>query len=193
MTGTVQDRNDRTGRRGHTGGRTGTGEQPRPDTATDRTRPGDARTGPGTDGAAPGPVRAARGAARPGDQQPVGELVKQASEQLSDLVRSELRLAQAEMVQKGRRAGRGGGLYGGAGLVAFLGLQAMVATGIAAIALALPVWAAALIVTGTLFVVAAVLALLARRETRNASPLKPQQAIRGLKADVEVIKERVHR
>ncbi|MFF3763246.1 phage holin family protein [Streptomyces sp. NPDC001922] len=148
---------------------------------------------PGTDGTAPGPVRAARGAARPGEQQPVGELVKQASEQLSDLVRSELRLAQAEMVQKGRRAGRGGGLYGGAGLVAFLGLQAMVATGIAAIALALPVWAAALIVTGTLFVVAAVLALLARRDTRNASPLKPQQAIRGLKADVEVIKERVHR
>ncbi|MGP4004490.1 phage holin family protein [Streptomyces sp. 8N706] len=134
-----------------------------------------------------------RAPARPGEHQPVGELVKQASEQLTDLVRSELRLAQAEMTLKGKRAGRGGGLYGGAGIVALLGMQALVATCIAAIALALPIWASALIMTGVLFLIAAVLALLGRKETRSASPLMPREAISGVKADVEEIKERAHR
>ncbi|MGP3952579.1 phage holin family protein [Streptomyces sp. 7N604] len=127
------------------------------------------------------------------DDKSVGVLVKQASEQLSDLVRSELRLAQAEMVSKGKRAGLGGGFFGGAGIMALIGLQALAATGIAAIALALPVWAAALIVTGVLFVLAAVLALLGRMQTRKAAPLKPEQAISGVRTDVEEIKERAHR
>jgi uncharacterized membrane protein YqjE len=132
-------------------------------------------------------------AATPNGQQPVGVLVKQASEQLSELVRSELRLAQAEMTRKGKRLGLGGGLFGGAGLLALLGLQVLIATVIAAIAVALPVWAATLIMTGMLFLVAAVLALLGWWETRRATPLKPEQTISGVRADVEEIKERAHR
>ncbi|MGP3982280.1 phage holin family protein [Streptomyces sp. KR80] len=134
-----------------------------------------------------------RMAATPNGQQSVGVLVKQASEQLSELVRSELRLAQAEMTSKGKRLGLGGGLFGGAGLLALLGLQALVATVIAAFAVAIPVWAAALILTGMLFFVAAVLALLGRWVTRRATPLKPEQAISGVRADVEEIRERAHR
>jgi hypothetical protein len=123
----------------------------------------------------------------------VGDLVKQASEELSYLVRSELRLAQAEMVSKGKRVRRGGGLFGGSGLMALYGVGALVAAGIAAVALVLPVWAAALIVAGALFVLAAVLGLLGRTETRRGTPLKPEEAISGMKADVEAIKERAHR
>jgi Flp pilus assembly protein TadB len=125
-------------------------------------------------------------------EQPVGELVKQATEQMSDLFRSELRLAQAEMMAKGKRYRTGGGLFGGAALVGFLGLQAAVATVIAAIAVSLPVWAAALIVAGALFVTAGILALLGRAQTHRAGPLKPEQAINGVKADVEVIRKRAH-
>ncbi|MFG2193602.1 phage holin family protein [Streptomyces sp. NPDC048639] len=127
------------------------------------------------------------------DGKSVGVLVKQASEQLSDLVRSELRLAQAEMAAKGKRAGLGGGFFGGAGLMALLALQALVAGGIAAIALKLPVWAAALIMAGGLLLLAAGLALLGRMETRKVTPLKPEEAISGVKTDVERIKERAHR
>ncbi|MET8677405.1 phage holin family protein [Streptomyces sp. NPDC004647] len=123
----------------------------------------------------------------------MGELVKQASEQLSDLVRSELRLAQAEMARKGKRAGRGGGLYGGAAITVLLALQALVAAGIAAIALELPIWAAALIMAGALFVLASILAMLARGQTHRASPLMPEETISAVKADVEEIKERAHR
>ncbi|MEU3465240.1 phage holin family protein [Streptomyces sp. NPDC006733] len=123
----------------------------------------------------------------------VGELVKRASEQLSELVRGEMRLARAELAEKGKRAGLGGGLLGGAALIAVIGLQALVATAIALLALAVSVWAAAAIVTGVLFVIAAVLALLGKKQVARAVPPAPEAAIDSVKADVEEIKGRAHR
>ncbi|WP_189531104.1 phage holin family protein [Streptomyces roseolilacinus] len=123
----------------------------------------------------------------------IGALVTQASQQLSQLVRDEMRLAQAEMVQKGKRFGIGGGLFGGAGMVAFLALQALVAAGIAALALVLPVWASALIVCGALAAIAAALALAGRKQVAGAAPPVPERAIEGIKADVAEIKEKAHR
>jgi uncharacterized membrane protein YqjE len=126
-------------------------------------------------------------------QEPVGELVQRASQQLTELVRGEMRLAQAEMKEKGKRYGKGGGLYGGAGLVGFLTLQALVATAIAALAVALPVWAAALIVTAVLGVIAAVLAMTGKKQMSLAAPPSPQQTLENVKADVAEIKESAHR
>ncbi|MFD3441075.1 phage holin family protein [Streptomyces sp. NPDC058685] len=123
----------------------------------------------------------------------VGDLVSQASQQLSQLVREELRLAQAEMTQKGKRFGKGGGMFGGAGIVAFIGLQALAATAIAALVLVLPLWAAALIITGVLFVIAAVLAAMGKKQVGMATPPTPERAIESVKADVAEIKERAHR
>lgn len=127
------------------------------------------------------------------DDRSVGELVKLASEQLSDLMRQEMRLAQVEMAAKGKRFGLGGGLLGGAGVFALVALQAAAATAIAAIAVALPVWAAALIVTGALALVAAALAVAGRMQLRRAGPARPERAIAGLKADVERVKESASR
>ncbi|WP_344632537.1 phage holin family protein [Streptomyces glaucosporus] len=123
----------------------------------------------------------------------MGELVSQATQQLSQLVREEMKLARAEMVRKGKRFGIGGGLFGGAGVVAFLALQALVATVIAALALVLPVWASALIVCCVLLAVAAALAAAGRKQVGRASPPKPERAIDSVKADVAEIKERAHR
>lgn len=125
--------------------------------------------------------------------EPVSELVQRASQQLTALVRSELRLAQAEMKEKGKRYGKGGGLFGGAGLVGFLMLQALVATVIAALAVVLPVWAAGLIVTAALGVVAAVMALTGKKEFSQAAPPTPEQTMKNVKADVAEIKESAHR
>ncbi|WP_414495701.1 phage holin family protein [Streptomyces sp. CRN 30] len=126
-------------------------------------------------------------------QEPVGELVQRASQQLTELVRGELRLAQAEMKEKGKRYGKGGGLFGGAGLVGFLMLQALVATAIAALAVPLPVWAAALIVTAVLGVIAAVMAMTGKKQVGKAAPPAPQQTIENVKADVAEIKGSAHR
>lgn len=125
--------------------------------------------------------------------EPVGELVQRASQQLTELVRGELQLAQAEMKEKGKRYGKGGGLFGGAGLVGFLMLQSLVATLIAALAVPLPVWAAALIVTAVLGVIAGVMALVGKKQVSKASPAKPEQTIENVKADVAEIKGSAHR
>lgn len=128
-----------------------------------------------------------------GREEPVGELVQRASQQLTELVRGELRLAQAEMKEKGKRYGKGGSLFGGAGLAGFLTLQALVATAIAGLAVPLPVWAAALIVTGVLGAVTAVLALTGKKEVGMAAPPAPEQTIDSVKADVAEIKESAKR
>ena len=128
-----------------------------------------------------------------GAQEPVGDLVQRASQQLSQLVRDELRLAQAEMAQKGKRFGKGGGLFGGAGLMGVLALQALVATVIAALSLVMEVWAAALIVTVALGAVTALMAALGKRQIGKASPPTPEQTIDSVKADVAEIKERAQR
>lgn len=137
----------------------------------------------------------AEGSARPGSnaQEPVGELVQRASQQLSQLVRDEMRLAQAEMTEKGKRFGKGGGLFGGAGLMGVLTLQALVATVIAALSLVMEVWVAALIVTGVLAAVTALMAALGKQQVSKASPPTPEQAVDGVKTDVAEIKERAKR
>src|SRR4051794_12420603 len=89
-------------------------------------------------------------------EQPIGELVSQAAEQMSELVRAEMRLAAAEVTEKGRHARIGFGLFGGASMVALYGVGSAVTAAIAALALVLPVWAAALIVAVVLGVIAAV-------------------------------------
>jgi Putative Actinobacterial Holin-X, holin superfamily III len=126
-------------------------------------------------------------------QASVGHLVQLASRQLTDLVRAEMRLAQAEMSQKGRRFGKGGGMVGGAGLFGVIGLMALAGTVIAAIAVALPVWAAGLIVTAGLFAVAGLLALVGRSQIRRAAPAAPHEAIDSVRTDVAELKERTRR
>ncbi|MFF3029648.1 phage holin family protein [Streptomyces rubiginosohelvolus] len=127
-----------------------------------------------------------------GDE-PVGVLVSRASQQISELVREEMQLARSEMAEKGRRFGKGGGLFGAAGFVGILASQALVATCIAALALALPLWAAALIVTAVLAAVAGATALAGKKQIARAGTPAPEQTIDSVKADLAEVKERAHR
>ncbi|MGW9301941.1 phage holin family protein [Streptomyces cyaneofuscatus] len=127
-----------------------------------------------------------------GDQ--VGVLVSRASRQISELVREEMQLARSEMTQKGKRFGKGGGLFGAAGLVSILAAQALVVTCIAALALALPVWTAALIVTAVLAAAAAgVAAVAGKKQIARAGTPAPEQTIDSVKADLAEVKEKAHR
>ena len=122
---------------------------------------------------------------------PFGELLKELSNQTSSLVRQELELAKAELAQKGKQAGIGAGLFGGAGLAGLLGLGALTACLIAALATGMDVWLAALIVAIAYAAVAAVLAVMGRRKTREAAPPAPEQAIESTKEDVQWAKTRM--
>src|SRR5436305_4659960 len=82
------------------------------------------------------------------------ELVKQLSEQTSRLVRQEVELAKTELAVKGKRAGIGAGMFGGAGLVGLYAVGALITAAIAALATAVATWPAALLVRVVLAAVA---------------------------------------
>jgi hypothetical protein len=123
-------------------------------------------------------------------ERPVGELLRELSNQTTMLVRQELELAKAEMAEKGKQAGLGVGMFGGAGLFGLLALGALTTCLIAALASGMDLWLAALIVTAVYAATAGVLALLGRRKTREATPPAPEQAIESTKEDVQWAKTR---
>jgi len=120
----------------------------------------------------------------------LGELLKQLSEQSSRLARQEVELAKAELAVKGKRAGIGAGMFGGAGAFGFYGLGALVAAAVLALATAMTAWLAALIVAAVLAAVAGVLALVGRHEVELATPPVPEAATESVKEDVEMAKTR---
>jgi Flp pilus assembly protein TadB len=122
-----------------------------------------------------------------------GELVKLLTEQVSALVRDELKLAQLEMTRKGKEAGSGAGMMGGGGLIALYGVACLIACAIIALSHVIAAWLAALVIGVALLVIAAIVAALGRRRMRRASPAMPTEAVDSIKADVEQIKERARR
>jgi uncharacterized membrane protein YqjE len=118
----------------------------------------------------------------------VGALVAQLTNDVSRLVRDELQLAKIELKDKGKEAGVGVGLFGGAGAFAFYGLGALVATAILGLAYVVPAWLAALIVAVVLFAIAGVAALLGKRHVSRATPPVPQRAVHGVHEDLEALK-----
>lgn len=133
----------------------------------------------------------AHGASRPGrqtEEPTIGALVHDLSEEIPALVRSEIRLAQAEVAQKGRAIGTGIGMFSAAGLLAFFGVGALVATAILGLAEALPAWASALVVTAVLFALAGVAALVGRSKVSDGQPLKPERAAAGVRSDIATVK-----
>jgi len=122
-----------------------------------------------------------------------GDLVKLLSEQVTVLVRDELKLAQLEMTRKGKQAGAGAGMMGGGGLLSLYGVACLIACAVIAIAGVVAAWLAALIVGVALLAVAAAAALLGKGRLQKAAPPVPGEAVARIKTDVDVIKQRAHR
>jgi membrane protein len=122
------------------------------------------------------------------DDQSVGELVQQLSQQTAALVRQEMRLATVELQQKGKKAGIGAGIFGGAGVVALYGVGALIAAAILGIATFLEPWIAAVIVGVVLLAVAGILALTGKKQVEQAGPPVPEQAVESAKRDVDEVK-----
>ncbi len=114
----------------------------------------------------------------------MGELLKQLSTDTATLVRQEIALARAEVAARVNAVTASAGLLGAAILLAFGAFGAFTATLILVLALVMPVWAAALIVTVVYAVAAAVSALTGKKKITAAMPPAPETA-RTLKEDVE--------
>ena len=130
-----------------------------------------------------------RSTADPNDK-PAAELLRDLSQQTGDLVRQEMELAKAELRVKGKAAGIGAGMFGGAGVVALYGVGALTAAAILGLAIILDAWLAALLVGVGYLAVAGILALTGKKKVEQATPPVPEQAIESTKEDVEWTKQR---
>jgi uncharacterized membrane protein YqjE len=115
----------------------------------------------------------------------LGELLKQLSQETTRLVHQELELAKAELTQKGKQAGAGAGLFGGAGALGLAALGALTACFILALNAVMPAWLAALIVAVVYGIIAFVLVKQGQAKIKAAGPPVPEQTIETVKEDVE--------
>ena len=137
--------------------------------------------------------RAARrlvGQPAPGEsERTVGQLVADASHDISSLIQSEIQLAKTEVSRGLTFGGKGAAFLGLAGFLALLGLIFLFHTLARVVAIWLPVWAGYLIITGVIFLVAAVLGLLGIAAVKKAKAnAVPQKAIRNAQDTVSAIK-----
>jgi uncharacterized membrane protein YqjE len=122
-------------------------------------------------------------------EESIGDLLKRLSQDTSTLVKQEMALARAELTEQGKRAGKGAGMLGGAGVAGLLTLGALTATLIGVLDTAMAFWLAALIVTLVWAAVAGVLALQGRNKIKEATPPAPQ-TVETVKEDVRWAKTR---
>ncbi len=117
------------------------------------------------------------------------ELVSQAASQISTLVRDELALGRAELMEKGKRVGLGGGLLGAAGVLAIYGFGVFLALAVVVLDLVWPLWLAVLVVLAVVLVAAALAAFVGKRKIDSATPAVPTETADRIKADVQVVKD----
>jgi hypothetical protein len=122
---------------------------------------------------------------------PTGELLRELSQQTTDLVRQEIELAKAEVGEKGKQAGIGAGMFGGAGLFGVGAFAALTTAIIAALSLAMDTWIAALIVTVVYGAIAAVLAQRGKQKVQEVGAPVPEQTRDSVKEDVQWAKTRM--
>jgi len=123
-------------------------------------------------------------------ERPIGEIAGELTRDLSLLVRQELERAKAEMAAKGRVAGPGLGMLGGAGVAGLMAAGAITACSILLLSIVLPDWLAALLVGAVLAGAAYLLVTRGTAQVKKAGAPIPEQTIETVKEDVEWAKTR---
>lgn len=117
----------------------------------------------------------------------ISELVGRLSREASLLIKQEMDLAKAELAVNGRVVGIGAAMIGAGGMFGMGAFAALTAAIILALALVMPAWLAALVVTILYGAVAGSMALAGKQRVSKAQPLIPQ-TLETLKEDLDWIK-----
>lgn len=118
----------------------------------------------------------------------LAQLVSDLPQLIVRLLKAELDHLKAEFAEKAKYAGVGMGLIAVAALLLFYALGTLIAAAILGIAVALPAWAAALIVFGGLVVIGVILALIGIRSFKKMDGVAPTQTIESIKEDADALK-----
>jgi uncharacterized membrane protein YqjE len=120
----------------------------------------------------------------------LGQLTGELSQQVSRLVRDEIRLAQVEMRDKGKRFGTGAGLMGAGGVLSLFGFGCFVTAAVLALDLAWPAWLSAVVVGVVLLIVAGIVGATGRKQMRRGAPPLPREAMESTREDIATLKGR---
>ncbi|WIG95560.1 phage holin family protein [Myxococcus sp. SDU36] len=119
-----------------------------------------------------------------------GALFSEFTEQARRLVRAEVSLARTELRTEAKKASAGAGLLAGGGVVLLLGAITFVAFLVAVLALALPLWASALIVAAVLLAVGGAIAWSGLQRMKQVH--RPERTIQTLKEDGQWASKTAH-
>jgi len=122
-----------------------------------------------------------------GTERTLGQLVADATQDISTIVRSEIALAKAEVTAEAKIAGKGAGMLAGAAFVGLLGLIFLFHTLANVLDVWLPLWAGYLITTVVLFLLATILGLVGKNSMSKVKP-KPERTIKNAQETIEAIK-----
>ncbi|GAA5188074.1 hypothetical protein GCM10023322_37850 [Rugosimonospora acidiphila] len=127
------------------------------------------------------------------DSLSTGELIRRLSEQLSTLVRDELALARVEIMDKAGHAGKGAGLFGGAGVISLYGVFGILTGCVLLLAQVMPAWAAAMVIGALLLAIGGLMAITGRAQVKQATPPLPEAAVDGVHRDLGAVAAAVER
>ena len=123
----------------------------------------------------------------------LGTIIKDLTADLSMLFRSEIALLKLEIKDAIARLGTGGGLLAAAAFLGLIGLAFLFVTiTLGLVALGVPAWLSALIVTLVLFAAAAVLGIMGKKKLQTVN-FVPTEAIDHIKTDIDTLKADVAR
>ena len=118
----------------------------------------------------------------------LGQLFGELSQDVSRLVRAEVKLAKTEMTEKASKTGKDVGTVVAGGMLAYAGLLAVIAAIIAGLALFIPLWLSALIV-GVIVIAIGAFIVKAGLDRLKQQNIAPEQTIQSLKENVEWAKQ----
>lgn len=119
------------------------------------------------------------------DERSLFTLLGELPDRVSTLVRAEIDQIKAELTYKAKHFGIGAGLVVGAAFVGIFLLGTLIATGILALSLVMPGWAAALIVSGVLLLIILILVGIAVLNFKRGS--EPLESIESVRQDIDAI------
>ncbi len=127
-----------------------------------------------------------------GDDRSIGEIIAQLSQDTAEVVRREVRLAEAEMTQKAYRAGKNAGFVAAGGALAYAGLLAVVAGVIMLFARTRRPWFSAFLVGLSVAGAGSLLALKGINALRQEGVV-PQETVETLEENREWLKDQTDR
>jgi hypothetical protein len=123
----------------------------------------------------------------------LGTIIKDLTADLSMLFRSEIALLKLEIKDAVAKLGMGGALLGAAAFLALIGVAFLFVTlTLGLVALGVPAWVSALIVTVVLFIAATILALIGKKKLQSVN-FVPNESIAHIKNDIDTLKADVAR